>query len=535
MKHVRESLSQFNDYKFFRLFEEDNKKELQDKEKDGLAVIDKIQKNFEDFKKSAKGEILKYKEFWEENKKAKEAVSETGEVYKLYDSDYVVGVLELPVETLSDGSIDGGFGATDEPEEEIIEGKEVSEAEEGEEDLNLDLEIGDEPAPEGDADLNLSDSPSSEGGDLESPDATNMDAIPTETPEETPAEDAAAPEESTPDLTAPQKYFVVYDMSGDEREEILRTGSNNVANAFAEFYNDVFKGTMKSVILQYKEQKEAEKAEAEKKEKQKVQKDKQSKLSKFLGNSSSEKKEEKKENKKEEKKEDKKTNESLNELKLKDSTPKITVIKGRVGRKEVTQYLYKGKDSGLSHYYVEGEKGAKVGIVKFSEIYSEQSKNYDKKTNESLNEYHIPFEETKLGERYLDSVVDELQELGMTFKEADDFAGTEYDFIEQCFINDISPEECALRIKDNNSYHSDDIDESLNEDSFDEEQFLEDDDESENSVIYEVSDILISKYNLMIDDAVNLVENHDEEIMDMIDTNYSLEEIADEMMDSYGY
>ena len=130
MKHVRESLNQYYDYKFFKVFEEDVKADLQTKEKDGLAVIEKLKKNFEDFKKGAKDEILKYKEFWEENKKTKEGFTESGDVYKLFDSDYVVGVLELPVETLSDGSIDGGFGATDEPEEEIIEGPEIGAEEE---------------------------------------------------------------------------------------------------------------------------------------------------------------------------------------------------------------------------------------------------------------------------------------------------------------------------------------------------------------------------------------------------------------------
>ena len=89
-----------------------------------------------------------------------------------------------------------------------------------------------------------------------------------------------------PSLTGPQKYFVVYDMNGDgEREEILRTGSNNVVNAFKEFYNDTFKGTMKNIILQYKQAKEQQKIEAEKQEKKTVEKEKGSKISKFLGES----------------------------------------------------------------------------------------------------------------------------------------------------------------------------------------------------------------------------------------------------------
>jgi len=330
MKHVQESLSQYYDYKFFKVFEEDEKAELQDKEKDGLAVIDKITKNFEDFKKNAKGEILKYKEFWEENKKTKEGFDAEGAIYKMFDSNYVVGVMELPVETLSDGSIDGGMGATDEPEEEIIEGKEIGihkpddleqgkagspaleEAAGEEEDLDLDLEEKPEGEGEGvDMDLNLEDKPDAEddGVDMDldlDPDSggdTSADTG-TEGGVDVSQDDAggsggedidlgngggAEVEEpvdaGTPDMNAPQKYFVVYDISGEEREEILRCGSNNVVNAFNSFYNDTFKGTMKNAIIQYKESKELEKKEAEKAEKAKVETTKQSKIKKFLGES----------------------------------------------------------------------------------------------------------------------------------------------------------------------------------------------------------------------------------------------------------
>jgi len=324
MKHVQESLSQYYDYKFFKVFEEDEKAELQDKEKDGLAVIDKIQKNFDDFKNSSKGEILKYKEFWEENLKSKEAFSD-GDIYKMFDGNYVVGVMELPVETLSDGSIEGGMGATDEPEEEIIEGKEVpsgddeeqpkedffeevqvpnpagakpagpavtNEAEGEEEDLDLDLT--DDPAAEGGEDLNLDISEPTggeEGGeevdlDLDKP-ADDMGGEEVDLDMEAPAEEMPAeePVDTTPDMNAPQKYFVVYDISGDEREEIFRTGSNNVVNAFNTFYNDTFKGAMKDAIIKHKEKKMVEKKEAEKSEKAKVETDKQSKIKKFLGES----------------------------------------------------------------------------------------------------------------------------------------------------------------------------------------------------------------------------------------------------------
>jgi hypothetical protein len=98
---------------------------------------------------------------------------------------------------------------------------------------------------------------------------------------------AESPEmsEPAPDMNAPQKYFVVYDTAGDEREEILRTGSNNVVSAFTSFYNDTFKGGMKNAIIKYKETKELQKKEAEKTEKAKVETDKSSKIKKFLGES----------------------------------------------------------------------------------------------------------------------------------------------------------------------------------------------------------------------------------------------------------
>jgi len=264
MKHVRESLNQYYDYKFFKMFEKDEKANLKKKEQDGLAVIEKIKKNFEDFKKNAKGEILKYKEFWEENKQKKEGFTETGDVYKLFDSDFVVGVLVLPAETLSDGSIDGGMGATDEPEEEIIEGKVLEAEGDGEEDLGLDLDD----SPEKDATNDPEQSPDEEMSPIGEPIAGDM------------------PSEETLSFTEPQKYFVVYDISGDEREEIFRCGSNNVVNAFNEFYNDTFKAAMKNIILQYKAKKDKERKEVEKSEKKKIEANKNSKFRKFLGESS---------------------------------------------------------------------------------------------------------------------------------------------------------------------------------------------------------------------------------------------------------
>lgn len=53
-----------------------------------------------------------------------------------------------------------------------------------------------------------------------------------------------------------------------------------------------------------------------------------------------------------------------------------TIIKGRVGNKEVTAYVYPRKDAGLSHYKIEGEKGKIMGTVQFSEIYNIKQKKY---------------------------------------------------------------------------------------------------------------------------------------------------------------
>ena len=57
--------------------------------------------------------------------------------------------------------------------------------------------------------------------------------------------------------------FPSHDILGDEREEILRCGSNNVVNAFNTFYKNTFKASMKNIILKYKEQKEEQRSEGE--------------------------------------------------------------------------------------------------------------------------------------------------------------------------------------------------------------------------------------------------------------------------------
>jgi len=329
MKHVQESLKDYYVYKSFRVFEDDEAEEkstLKDKEKDGLAAVEKAKKNFEEFKKAAKGDIQKWKEFWEENKLTKEAFDEEGAIYQLWDSDFVVGVLELPATTLSDGSLDGGFGADDtepEVEEEIIEGPDLQEMKPGNQlteavapeedpmaDIDLGLEDPGEPGDMGQTELG-NEPPAPTGNDLavdnpqENPAEVppvegdpNADMDPSIDPSIDPSMDEpmSAEPEQTPDLDAPQVYFVVYDNKGEGREEILRCGSNNVVKAFNAFYNDTFKGSMKDIIIQYKAQKEALKKEAEKSKKVKVEKEKDSKIKKFLGGGSSEEKNEEKTN-----------------------------------------------------------------------------------------------------------------------------------------------------------------------------------------------------------------------------------------------
>ena len=465
MKHVRESLNQYYDYKFFsnmKLYEEnDEKADLKSKEQDGLAVIEKLKKNFEDFKKDAKGEILKYKEFWEENKQTKEGFTESGDVYKLFDSDYIVGVLELPVETLSDGSIDGGMGATDEPEEEIIEGK-VLEAEGEEEDLDLDLDAPAKGSPEG------------------SPEESPAEEMPAEEPvpdEEAPADIPAEepmigdmPGEEKASLTEPQKYFVVYDISGDEREEILRCGSNNVVNAFTAFYNDTFKAAMKNIILQYKAQKEQQKKEAEKTEKKKVETEKDSKLKKFLGESKQ------------------KLNES-SELHFEDSAEAAEYVKDHF--KEITGFdelrgdphnpdmmhpkIYDAINSWI--------KNNKENIEEFDEedIWNEFIDWEDLVNNPYYDLYDGPHHYEDEDEDYSDELSDYEWEVGRFITSKLEDEDIEYDednlgdalrdkgeFLLQCMKDNMEPMDCAVELMSDEEFMAelvidDDIDESKNE------------------------------------------------------------------------
>jgi len=269
MKHVCESLNHYNDNKFFKIFEEkkekeesvDRKKEFQEKEKEGMSIIKKIIDNFKRFQSAAGNKILKYKEFWEENQEAKQNFDESGNLYKLFDSNYVIGVLTLPDKAIDYDTIDNEIEKVEEDEEFNLD----SDAE----DLSKETPV----APE-----TTSTEPKEEtidGADLEKPDAN------IETPVET-NEPVSTPEVTMSDENVESKeYFVVFDMSG-ERDEIFRCESNNVIKAFNDFFENSFKGSMKSMINQYKEKKEKEKIELEKKEKAKQDAKKKEKLDKFL-------------------------------------------------------------------------------------------------------------------------------------------------------------------------------------------------------------------------------------------------------------
>jgi len=289
MKYVPESLSQFYNYNFFKLLEkkEDDKTILKKKEKDGLEVIEKIKDDFEKFKKDANGLVVKYKEFWEENKKIKERFSEEGNIYKMYDDDYVVGVLKLSPEIGPEGNIESGFG-NEENDTELIEGPEINPEKNIEDiettnDNSFEEKSKNEAIKENDKLSNLGLEDIDDIDDIKNGAGENtevdMDNEKNSLDEIPPLEE---PEEESANLIEPQEYFVVYDISGDEREEIFRCGSSNVIKAFKEFYNDIFKDAMKNVIIKYKEIKKEEKRKIEQKEKEKREKEKEKKFKTFL-------------------------------------------------------------------------------------------------------------------------------------------------------------------------------------------------------------------------------------------------------------
>lgn len=108
MKYVSENLPQFKDDNFFvKVFEstqavseveeemtpEEKAKVAAELERQGLAVVKKLEKNFSAFKTSAGVDWKLYRDFWNDQKTPKEVNAE-GMFYKMYNSKYVVGVVK---------------------------------------------------------------------------------------------------------------------------------------------------------------------------------------------------------------------------------------------------------------------------------------------------------------------------------------------------------------------------------------------------------------------------------------------------------
>lgn len=106
MKHVQESLYEFEDSQFFGSLNEEKEKETlspadkkkmkEELQKKGMAVVQKCVKNFDNFKKFAGDIWQEYRDFWASQKDANESVDQKGMFYNLWKSDYIVGVVKEP-------------------------------------------------------------------------------------------------------------------------------------------------------------------------------------------------------------------------------------------------------------------------------------------------------------------------------------------------------------------------------------------------------------------------------------------------------
>jgi hypothetical protein len=259
MKHVQENLFQFKDYSFFRLFEEEEeiKKIAQEQEEVGNSIVDKVKENFSRFEKDANGFVIKYKEFWQENESMKANFEEGAKTYKLFDSTYVVGLMTLPDEALESDVIGQELSST---ENEVENDKKET-----------DKLLGEAEVPEEGNNLNFE-----EPDNLE----TNKKEIPVE---EHPIED----EEVLDTPGEPKMCLVVYNMLEDQRDEIFRCSINSVMHAFEDFYENIFKGSMKAIISKVREKQEEIKKDMEVKAKEKEIEQKKSKVDQFLKESGS--------------------------------------------------------------------------------------------------------------------------------------------------------------------------------------------------------------------------------------------------------
>jgi hypothetical protein len=206
-------------------------------------------------------------------------------VYKMFDKNYVICLIDLPDEALAPETIDNELEEipdnTDEKPEEILD-KEVEKTE----DETPMHEAFEEPKPSDD----LSALNKIGGGGPEAPVPGTTSTEPIAPPEETvdgpPQETQEPSEEQAEDqlIDKPgelKKCLVVYDMTS-ERDEIFRCSSNSVMHAFEDFYENTFKGAMKNIIAKTKETQEQQKKEADLKAKEQELQNKKSKVEKFL-------------------------------------------------------------------------------------------------------------------------------------------------------------------------------------------------------------------------------------------------------------
>jgi len=310
-KHVKETLGQYLDWQFFSVLEAkkeepvDEKKMKSEEEKEGLDVIQKLKDNLERFKSAAGDKIIKYKEFWKENQDQKDKFDEGGSLYKMFDSDYVAGVLNLPDEALSEEEINAQIEEVDKekeeegtdhdeetetPEEEAAESQETQEKEkeEGKEKHEVKESLNEQE----DLDLDLDEKPEEEafeqpelGGEEETPEFASPDEEVAPEGEEPGGEEEIEGEDEegfTPEEPETKEFFAIFDMSGGEREEVFRTDNPSVIKQFNDFFENSFKACMKEQIAKFKQAQEDKRNEAELKAKEKQREERKGKLDAFL-------------------------------------------------------------------------------------------------------------------------------------------------------------------------------------------------------------------------------------------------------------
>jgi hypothetical protein len=306
IKHIKESLGQYLDWQYFSVLEAkkeeplDEKKMKSEEEKEGLDVIKKLQDNLERFKSAAGDKIIKYKEFWKENQEVKDKFDEGGSLYKMFDSDYVAGVINLPDEALSEEEINAQIEEVDKEkeEEEKEEGEEHEEGETPEEDEQEGEEIKESLNEEENLDLDLEEKPEKEeeeifdqpelGGEEKSPEFAEPEGEETskeeelDGEEETPEDESEEEEEFASEESETKEFFAVFDMAGSEREEVFRTDNPSVIKQFTDFFENSFKACMKEQIARFKQAQEDKRNEAELKAKEKQREERKGKLNNFL-------------------------------------------------------------------------------------------------------------------------------------------------------------------------------------------------------------------------------------------------------------